>query len=129
MTSSESKNDKSPSEEEELVISTSASRVGQPDMPPIVFEGKRYEQVSEGHLGGLGQRTGMLAVFDDDTNERISTLKIYDVEYDDMQETDVQDVFFTRMDLDEKARQIHIENERGRRFIVDLDTGNVQAQD
>jgi len=109
-------------------VTRSKSRVGQPLLPPIVFEGRRYEQIDNAERLGLPQRTGYLAVFDNQTNERITNVKVYDVAFNPDKEADVQDVFFTRMQLDEAARKIVIENERGKRFTVDLDGYSVQPQ-
>jgi hypothetical protein len=103
------------------------SRVGQAPTPPILFEGRRYEQIINGAALELDQRTGYLAVFDADTGHREALIKIYVVPFDPTLEADVQDIFFTSMTLDKTARRIVIENERHAMFAVDLDTQEVQA--
>ncbi len=104
----------------------SMSRIGQQMMPPIIFEGRRYEQIMNGEALDLPQRTGYLGVFDDATDAIIAMVKVYDVNFDPNLEADVQDVFFTRMDLDQAGRRILIDNERGKSFAVDLDSLTVQ---
>lgn len=106
-------------------FSDGLSRVGQPELPAIPFEGRRYEQIMNGDALDLPQRTGYLAVFDAATGSRLALIKVYDVEFDPDMEADVQDVFFTRMELDEAARRIVIENERGKVFYVTIDDQQV----
>lgn len=105
----------------------SFSRIGVPDVPAIEFEGKRYEQIDNGENEQLDQRTGYLAVIDSATNRRLQAIKVYPVEFDPDMEADVQDVFFTRMELQAPQRRLLIENERGQRFFVDLDSGTVSS--
>jgi hypothetical protein len=110
-------------------ISASPSRIGQPRLKPVVFEGKRYEQIMNGEREGLSQRTGLLAIYDDSTNKRIAVVKIYDVARDPRVESDVQDVFFVRMELDAPKRELRIENERHKHFALDIDQRIVRALD
>lgn len=103
------------------MLPSNPSRVGQPAMAPILFEGRRYEQIINGAALDLPQRTGYLAVFDAETGTRVALVQVYDVPFDPDLEADVQDIFFTRMELNADARRIEIENERERRFHVALD--------
>ena len=103
------------------------SRVGQAPTQPILFEGRKYEQITNGAALELDQRTGYLAVFDAETGTRQALIKVYVVPFDPTLEADVQDIFFTTMVLDDSTRRILIENERGASFAVDLDTHAVQA--
>lgn len=98
------------------------SRIGPPDVAPIEFEGKRYEQVIYGENEKLDQRTGYLAVINIQTNQRIRAVKVYDVAFDKNMEADVQDVFFVCMELHAAQRQLLIENEHGERYFVDVDS-------
>ena len=52
------------SDDDEPVV-RKRSRVCRPSPAPITFEGKRYEQIKNGELPGLGQRTGLMAVIDE----------------------------------------------------------------
>lgn len=103
------------------------SRVGPPGMAPVVFEGKRYEQIMNGALEGLGQRTGLMAIYDAATNERVAWVKVYDTPRDPRREADVQDVFFTAFRLMPETRELFIENERHGRFAYRIDDGTVRA--
>ena len=47
-----------------LKPTSSASRVGMPDLPPLLFEGKRYQQVLNGEREGQTQRTGLMKIVD-----------------------------------------------------------------
>jgi len=97
------------------------SRIGSPRISPIEFEGRRYAQIHNGENEGLDQRTGYLSVTDIVTGQRIASIKAYFVPFDPDEEADVQDVFFTRMLLDEPNRRLLIENERRQRVHVALD--------
>lgn len=100
----------------------SFSRIGPPDVAPVVFEGRRYEQVVQGDDQQLDQRTGYLAVIDVASGRRLAAVKVYEVAFDPAMEADVQDVFFVRMELQPGQRRLLIENEHGLRRFVDLDS-------
>ncbi|MCP4119131.1 MAG: hypothetical protein GY737_27750 [Desulfobacteraceae bacterium] len=110
----------------QLEVTSSNSRVGQPELPPVIFEGKRYQQIMNGEREGLNQRTGLLSVLDLASNQR-SVVKIYDFPREPGLESDAGDVFFTSMVLDADRREIRIENERHQRFVYRIDDGTVQA--
>lgn len=95
-----------------------SSRSPPPRVAPIVHDGVRYEQVMNAIPLGEDQATGFLAAFDEGTDERLWTLKIYDVRRDPAIEADVQDIFFTRMEMTGDGR-LAIENEAGNRYEVD----------
>jgi len=105
------------------------SRIGMPELPAIVFENRKYDEIRNGGTLGLRQRTGYVSVIDTEKVELLFLIKIYDVVFDPDIEADVQDVFFTRMELDAAARRIVIENERGGRFALDLDSLEVSPLD
>lgn len=95
-----------------------SSRPPPPHVAAIVQDGVRYEQVMNAIPLGEGQVTGFLTAFDDRTGERLWTLKVYDVRRDPNREADVQDIFFTRMEMTGDGR-LAIENEAGNRYEVD----------
>ena len=97
------------------------SRIRSPKISPIEFEGLRYAQVFNGAMEGLDQRTGYLSITDVATGRRLATIKAYVVAFDPDEEADVQDVFFTRMLLDEANRRLLIESERRQRVFVAID--------
>lgn len=110
-------------------FSAAPSRVGQPRMKPIVFEGRRYEQIMNGQVSGLAQRTGLMAIFEAESKTRLAVIKIYDEERDARVEADVQDVFFTRFELLPEQRSLLIENERHKRFLFNIDSQTVVPAD
>jgi hypothetical protein len=107
-------------------ITSSASRVGMPALPPITFEGKRYQQIMNGEREGLGQRTGLMSVLDLATGAPPAVVKIYDYPRDPGLEADAGDVFFKVFELDAGRRELRIENERRQRFTYGIDDGVVR---
>lgn len=107
-------------------VTRSSSRVGLPALPPIVFEGKRYQQIMNGEREGLGQRTGLMEVVDLARGTRV-VVKVYDYPRKAEREADVGDVFFKAWELDAARRELRIENERGQRFGYRIDDGSVRA--
>lgn len=105
------------------------SRIGQPELPPIVFEGRKYSQIMNGAALDLAQRTGYVSVVDVSEVTLLAIIRIYDVELDGDNEEDIQDVFFTAMDLDAENRRIIIENENGGEYALDLDGWSVSTLD
>lgn len=99
----------------------SFSRIGPPDVEPVVFEGRRYAQILNGEDDHLDQRTGYLAVTDLRTGERLAAVKVYAVAFDHDLEADVQDVFFVHLELQSAERRLLVENEHGQRFHVAID--------
>ena len=105
----------------------SFSRIGPPDVDPVEFEGRRYEQIINGQDEHLDQRTGYLAVTDVATGKRLAAVKVYAVAFDRDMEADVQDVFFVHLELQAAERRLLVENEHGQRFYVALDGYAVTA--
>lgn len=88
-----------------------ASRTAPPRLPPIDIDGIRYEQILNG---------GYLGATDLATGTRLWTLGVYEVIIDPRIESDVQEVYFVRMERVPGKAALLIENERGERFSVDL---------
>jgi hypothetical protein len=109
-------------------VTSSNSRVGLPALPPIMFEGKRYQQIMNGEREGLGQRTGLMAVVDLASGAR-TVVKVYDYPREAGLEPDAGDVFYKVFELDADRRELRIENERRQRFAYSIDTGVVRAVD
>lgn len=103
------------------------SRIGVPELPPVVFEGRRYEPLMDGVPGESGPRTGLMAIHDAASGALIRVVRIYAVAVNPELEADVQDVFFTRFELQADQRRLLIENEHGGRYFYELDTGTVHC--
>ena len=104
-------------------------RVAPPDVPPVEYDGKRFEVVLWGKSRGLGQNGGHVAAIDSDSGEELWLLEVYEIDYDEAMESDVQDVFIETMSLDEAAGTLAISDEKGRRYSVDLATREVTVID
>jgi hypothetical protein len=104
--------------QETPAMSKSGSRIPALQVPPVVKDGVRYEQVRNGIVAGLGQMGGYLAAVRVADGTQLWTLKVYDNARDPEREGDVQDVFFASMVLQDDGTLL-IENERGAKFVVD----------
>jgi hypothetical protein len=94
---------------------------------PVTHDAKRYVAVHWGKARGLEQNGGFVAVIDDKTGDEISLIKIYAVTYDGDMEADKQDVLITSLSLDENAKCLIVQNEKGLKFSLDLLTHEVTA--
>lgn len=99
-------------------MTKSGSRIPAPVVSPIIHDGVRFEQVPNGLLAGFEQMGGYLVAIDESTAGTLWTLKVYDNLRKPEKEGDVQDVFFKSMVLQADGTLL-IENERGKKFIVD----------
>jgi hypothetical protein len=102
------------------------SRVAFPSPIPAEFEGRRYEQVRNGRMYDLEQRTGLIAIVDIASGRRVAFARIYDYPRDEWDEDDVGDVFMTSIKVDEAAREIVVTTERDDRFAYRVDDGSVR---
>ena len=113
------------SDDDDEPVTRKVSRVGRPSPPPVSFEGKRYEEIQNGQPLGLEQRTGLMAVIDEASNQRVRAVRIYDYPRREGLESDAGDVFFVSMQLDAAKREIVIASERRERFAYRIDDGSV----
>ena len=104
----------------------SGSRIPAPKVEPVRIGGVRYEQVPNGLLAGFDQMGGYLSAYDEASGKLLWSLKIYDNRRDPAREGDVQDVFFKSMKAQGDGTLL-IENERGKRFVVDPKSRAVTA--
>ena len=107
----------------------SADRPPPPKVSSIEHAGIRYSQETDGLMHGLDQRTGYLVAADAATGTRLWALRVYEVRMIPGLESDVQDVFFRSMSLQEDGRSIVVEDELGRRFAIELSTRSVKPAD
>ena len=103
------------------------SRSIPPQVSAIVHEGVRYEQVMNGIRQGLPHRNGYLSATDVASSQRLWTTQVYEVQYDAALEKDVQDVYFKQMTLTPDQQHLLIENEAGKRFLVQLSDHTVST--
>jgi hypothetical protein len=101
----------------------SAKRSAPKDVPPVVFEGVRYEAahwvvVKRKRIAG-----GYVEAFDVKTNKKLWSVKVYSTEYASGLERDVQEVFITSMAIENG--KLVVVNERDETYDVDLKTHRV----
>ena len=89
-------------------------------------EGVRFAQNLRASQAEFGQLGGILTATDARKGKLLWSLKVYDNVRQSGLEGDVQDVFFTQMAFDAQGRLV-IENERGQRFAVDVQTRQVST--
>jgi hypothetical protein len=97
----------------------SADRGAPATVSPVEREGVRYEQNLGATVAEFGQVGGILTARDAASRAVLWSLKVYPNERRSGLEGDVQDVFFRSMAFDQQGKLV-IENERGRRFAVDV---------
>jgi hypothetical protein len=93
---------------------------------PVSRNGIRYEAVNSGKGRGLGQNGGYVALVDAATGEERGLIKVYDIAYDDDLEPDKQDRFITSLTISRWRNRLTVEDERGRRYEIDLATHAVK---
>lgn len=105
-----------------------ASRGAPPRVPPVVIDGIRYSQVlSPRRVGIDAYGGGWMVAHDDRTGEQLWTLRVYEIVFNLDDEIDVQETYFERMDRVHGRRELLVRNERGDRFLVDVDTRTASA--
>ncbi len=97
-----------------------------PEPEPITVAGIRYEAMPWGKARGLAQNGGYIVAIDSTSNQELWLEKVYDVVYDPEMETDVQDVFICGLTLHD-GNLLHIENERGEHYLLNLATRAVNT--
>ena len=69
------------------------------------------------------QRGGYIEAHDSKTGKLLWRVRIYKTQYDPRLETDMQDVFITRLSLEDDT--LIVSDEKSRRFRLDLETRHV----
>ena len=104
----------------------SFDRNGPTPVAAVEREGVRYAQNLRASEADFGQVGGILTASDARKGGMLWSLKVYDNARRPGLEGDAQDVFFSHMAFDARGRLV-IENERGQRFAVDVQTRQVSA--
>jgi hypothetical protein len=94
----------------------------------VTFNGVRYEAFHGGRARGLSQNGGFIIATDVATNKELQVIKIYSIEYDPNEETDVQDIYIKNIQLYDDKRFLKITDERNRNFLLDLKTREVAVE-
>lgn len=101
------------------IAAPAAKRVAPPAVKPLRIGDLQIRAVPWAHEHGLGHNGGVIEAVDALSGARRWLLQVYTSPRDPALESDVQDIFITRL---RRAGRGHIlvEDERGRRWRVDL---------
>lgn len=99
-----------------------------PELKPIAVNGVVYTELRQGNKLGYEQKGGFVVATDQKTGEMLWHVRVYSIQYIEGKETDVQEVFFTRMALLPGGTDILIENELGKQFVVNLANRSVKEK-
>ncbi|MCK9607147.1 MAG: hypothetical protein M0R33_11940 [Methylomonas sp.] len=91
-----------------------------PELEPITVDGVVYKELRQGNKLGFEQKSGFLIALDQKTGQMLWHVRAYPINYIEGKETDVQEVFFTRLELLPGNQEILIENELEKHYIVNL---------
>jgi hypothetical protein len=105
-----------------------AKRVGPPKVPPVTLGKTRYEVVHWGRKRGLGQNGGYIAALNAKSGAELWILKVYDIQYQEKLETDVQDIFIKTMTKSKTKNALDITDEQGRTYKVDVESRKVSTE-
>jgi hypothetical protein len=108
-----------------MMFKRSGDRTAPPAVPDVVRDGVRYAQAGDGRQLGYTQMCGVLLATTEASGAQLWTLPVYGNEIDASLEADVQWVYFRSMAFDADG-QLRIENERGKVFLVDVETRTVK---
>jgi hypothetical protein len=93
-------------------------------VPPVSNTATRF-QVLLGARRRFGQSGGVVQAIDIASGVELWALAIYVQQYDPTEERDYQEVFIKTMALDETGQHLMLEDERRRRYSLDLDNRQV----
>ncbi|OMH26279.1 hypothetical protein BGP75_01030 [Motiliproteus sp. MSK22-1] len=96
-------------------------------LPSVTVDGIQYRALRWGKERNLGQNGGYILAIQESSGEELWLQKIYDVQYNKEMEADKQDVFITKICSSWFSNRLKIENERGQRFELDLDSREVET--
>lgn len=105
--------------------SLSASRGPPPKVAPVVHAGVRYAQLIGALVEGLAPG-GYVVATEVESGKQLWISRLYETRIDPNLETDVQVIFFKSMRLDAEHGVLAVEDERGRKYRVDLADGEVR---
>lgn len=120
MTSGKGDGEFSPNDVHLFNAAVKAKRERDRKVPPVYFEGIRYQEVYLGQAGEPGQQSGFLGAYRGDSHEQLWLINVYAVEILGHLERDVQEVYFINMELLPEQRQLLIENDLHQQFTVDI---------
>jgi hypothetical protein len=96
-----------------------------PKVAPVSREGVRYEVLSGAKERGFGQNGGVVAAVSETGKKELWTLVVYRVDFDPKEEEDVQEIYITKLALSKDGKQLIVDNEQHKRFVVTLSDRSV----
>lgn len=100
---------------------------GPDDVDPVIIGKTRYEVPHWGKTLGLGQNGGHVRAVDTASGQTLWTAELYKIDYKPNMEADKQDCFIVTLDYDAERTRLVAQNDRGRRFALDLFSRQVTA--
>ncbi len=98
----------------------SFKRRGPKPLTPLKLNGVRYVEIRDARARGFNQPGGVVAAIDEKSGQELWSVLVYQTVYDEREESDVQDVYITRIELGTDGLTLLITNERHQRFAVNL---------
>jgi hypothetical protein len=102
-------------------------RSGPEEVDPVVRGNVRYDALHWGKTRGLGQNGGHVVATNLSDGRELWVTRLYEIKYDPNMEADKQDVFLISLVVDESGSRLIAQDERARRWAVDLFTRKVTA--
>lgn len=97
------------------------------ELEPILQDGVIYREVRSAQLLGQTQQSGYLIAEEADSRTQLWLQQIYKIDYAEGKETDVQEIYFLKLELLPGGKEILIEDELSRQYIVDIETRTVKG--
>lgn len=104
-----------------MPLAVSAKRLPPKDVVPVVFEGIEYSVTHWTKEKGLRQNGGYILATEQSSGDEIWVKRIYETQYQQNLEKDIQDVFIIAISIDKKNRSLRVINEEGKLFKVNID--------
>lgn len=99
-----------------------------PGVKPLIVHGVRYEPLRRADEHGFTQSGGVLAAVDDKSGKFLWAVQLYNTDFDEAEERDVQEVYIQELSFDKKAGAVRATDERKRSWLVDPTTRTVTPQ-
>ncbi len=102
-----------------------AKRLAPAEVESVTYDGVVYSVLKWGKVKGLDQNGGYLIAKDKKTKKVLWQKRIYKIKYSKQLETDIQDIFITKLSLSDDKKDLVINNERGETYHLNLKTKEV----
>lgn len=89
-------------------------------LSPVMLGNTRFEAPLWGKSRDLAQNGGHVVAINNETGEELWLATLYEIVYDPDMEEDKQDLFLTSLKVDAKNSRLLAEDERGRKFALDI---------